>query len=96
MLPDAEQLAEFGLAPEDYEQYFDVHPENWDRVQLFRELSTQWRHGMSGPTGLDYASITSVFRIKGIPRKEWPVMFDDLREMEDEALKTIYERIEKR
>jgi hypothetical protein len=51
--------AEKEAVPEVY-----LWPENqwvWD---FFVSLGTQWRHGMSGPTGLDYQGVESVMRIR--------------------------------
>ena len=44
---------------------------------------------MSGPTGLDYSAVQSVFRIMGVLRSDWPQVFDDLRIMEDAALEVM-------
>ena len=38
-------------------------------------------------TGLDYNAIPPVFRLLGIPRKEWADLFEDLRVMEAETLR---------
>lgn len=53
--PDEAELAAFGLTLDDVAtEPMDVWPENWEAYLLFRFLSSQWRVGMSGPTGLDY------------------------------------------
>lgn len=49
-------------------------------------LLSQWRVGMSGPTGLDYSAIPTVLRLTCVPRAAWPDVFEDLRVMEDAAL----------
>jgi hypothetical protein len=64
----------------------DVWECNWPAVQVFLALDTQWRVGMAGPTGLDYGAITTVLRLKAIPRARWPDLFEDIRTMEDAAL----------
>lgn len=56
---------------------------------MFIACATQWRVGMSGPTGLDYSAVQSVFRIMGVLRSDWPQVFDDLRIMEDAALEVM-------
>lgn len=51
-------------------------------------MYTNWRRaGCKGArTGLDYAALQSVLVFRGIPRKQWPDLFEDLRVMEDAAL----------
>lgn len=63
-----------------------MFPENWTAVSVFSDLTTQWRIGFSGPTGLDYGVIPTVLRLKGVVRARWPAVFADLQVMEDAAL----------
>lgn len=65
-----------------------VWPDNMPAVEIFIDLSTQWRRaGMSGVrTGLDYSVLPAVLAIRGIPKKQWPVVFDDVRVMESAVL----------
>lgn len=69
----------------------DIWPENLAAVNVFIALSTQWRVGMSGATGLDYNAIPPVLRLVGIPRKEWADTFECVRVMEAEAMKIMGE-----
>ncbi len=55
-------------------------------------LGTQWRIGMSGPTGIDYAVLNDVFRLNQIPKAERPDTFAAIRVMEDAALRVIHEK----
>jgi Phage related hypothetical protein (DUF1799) len=76
---------EYWGAPADYlpeaPADFEVWPENWDVLQLFLRLQTQWHTGPSGHrTGLLYSSIPVVSRVLGI--KTTPDLFDDLQLME--------------
>jgi hypothetical protein len=64
----------------------EIWPDNLQSVNTFIALSTQWRTGMSGATGLDYTAIPGVLRMLGIARKDWPEVFEDLRVLEDAAL----------
>jgi hypothetical protein len=65
----------------------DVWPDNVEAVNVFVEVSTQWRYaGMGSPSGLDYPSIESTLRMTGIPRKRWAGLFADVRVMERAAL----------
>lgn len=69
----------------------DIFPENWTTVATFFALSTQWRSGpMGGVTGLDYAAIPAVLRLRGVARGEWTEVFEGLRTMESEAL-TVFD-----
>lgn len=64
---------------------------NWNTFNLFYNMSTQWRVGMGGATGLDYAAIPVVGKLLGLKKKELNNMFHDLRVMENEALITMGE-----
>jgi hypothetical protein len=70
----------------------DVYPENWPAVEVFSSVMTQWRIGMSGPTGLDYAVLPGVMEMIGIGRKDRRDVFDGVRVMESEALKVLSEK----
>lgn len=67
---------------------FEVWPDNMPSVEVFLDLSSQWRRaGMAGVrTGLDYTAIPAVLALRGIPKKQWPVLFDDIRVMEGAVL----------
>ena len=52
-------------------------------------MGTQWRMGVAGATGLDYVSLQSVMRLLAIPRKSWPEVFADIRDMESAALREM-------
>lgn len=64
----------------------DVWPETAAAFDLFTAMQTQWRTGMGGPTGLDYAALPAVMDLRCIPAQERPELFDQLRVMEGEAL----------
>lgn len=54
-------------------------------------MSTQWRIGMAGPTGLDYNALPHVMRLSGVSRANQADVFADLRTLEDAALATLRE-----
>lgn len=59
--PDAKQLAAWGLKPSDYpEQTIDIWPAHVNAYRLFAQVTTQWRVGLNGATGLDYSAVLSV------------------------------------
>lgn len=60
---------------------FEVWPPNWDAVQLFLKVDTQWRFGaMGGLTGLDYPAIDVAVKFLAIDVS--PAMFEGLQIME--------------
>ncbi|QNB12780.1 DUF1799 domain-containing protein [Paraburkholderia tropica] len=101
----ASALAAFGARTQDVDAArkqaapaaFEVYAENWDAVQLFEALSTQWRAVAFGTMasarivhmGLDYAAIEPVARLIGIGKRRRPAVFQQLRVMEDAALAVL-------
>ena len=67
-----------------------VWPDNWEPFILFEAMSTQWRYGANGATGLEYSSLPSVSTMVGISEVTSP-LFSDIRVMENEALNIIQE-----
>lgn len=85
-------MASYGLTREDFGGAdFAVWPDNLAAINTFIALSTQWRTGMAGPTGLDYAAVPAVLRLTDVPRGDWSDVFDCLRVLEEEALKVMGE-----
>lgn len=69
-----------------------IYPCNWLTVSVFMALQTQWRTGMSGATGLDYAALPAVFDVLGIAKKARKRVFDGIRVMESAVLNLWAER----
>lgn len=69
----------------------DVYPDNAMSAGIFGDLMTQWRIGPAGPTGIDYSAIEPVLRLRGVPRRDRPGMFEDISIMERAALKALQE-----
>lgn len=87
--PTEEEASRFGLTVEEASgPPVDVWPDNMPSVEVFADLMTQWRRaGMAGVrAGLDYAVLPAVFAIRGIPKKQQPELFDDIRVMENAVL----------
>lgn len=83
-------MAAAGFEPEDFEgECFEVWPENWPAFDVFAQLDTQWRTGMNGPTGLDYAALYPLLDRIGLADPDWRQMFDDVRTLESAALAEI-------
>lgn len=68
-------------------EHLSVFPENWQPVQLFVDLQTQWRSGMGGREGLIYSEVFRLMDEVGLrgKRKRMDV-FRALQVMEGEAL----------
>lgn len=52
-------------------------------------LDTQWQTGLNGPTGLRYETLFELLDRKGYAGEDWWRLFDDIRQLEAEALKTM-------
>lgn len=90
-MPPEEIKRRIEAVPED----FPVWPENWEAMVVFSRLSTQWRTGFSGPTGLDYTAVPVVMRLCGIGPAQRNEVFEVVRQMETEALMYFSERTKK-
>ena len=69
---------------------FEVWEENWDAVEMFLRLQTQWRVGMNGPIGLDYGAADWLFRLYLV--KDPASLLEDLQVMEAAALAAMAKR----
>jgi len=69
-----------------------VWPGNELAFSTFSRLSTQWRVGMNGATGLDYTAVLAFIRALRLPRDRADALFGDLQVMEGEALAVMAEQ----
>ena len=69
----------------------ELWPDTEPAISLFIALRTQWRMGFSGPVGLDYCAAESVMRVRRLPAASRGELLEDLRHMEDEALRVFAE-----
>ncbi|MEA5215309.1 DUF1799 domain-containing protein [Enterobacter cloacae] len=84
-------MATFGLTDEDYDDVIvHVLPDVWPSFCLFQSLSTQWRTGFGGATGLDYNVLPWLMRVHGI--EDEATALNDIRIMERAALKTMHKK----
>jgi hypothetical protein len=79
-------MAMFGFSPEDYDETFEVWPDNWKAFLVMDAMGTQWRTGACGATGLDYGVLADVMKLVGVPAKDRRRVFQDIRVMELEAI----------
>jgi hypothetical protein len=87
-----EALSAFGLVRQGGYQP-GIWPEHVQAVEVFAALLTQWRMGpMGGVVGLDYSAIPPTLELMGVETTGRRELFEQLRIMEREAVKTINER----
>lgn len=88
--PSEREAAAIGLTVEEAcGPPVEIWPDNLQAVNVFVAMSTQWRIGMNGPTGLDYGVLPEIWRRTKTPPKDRDAVFNDLRTMEDAALETM-------
>jgi hypothetical protein len=68
----------------------EVWEENWEAVEMFLRLQTQWRVGMNGLIGLDYQAAGWLFRLYAA--KEPRSLLEDLQVIEAAVLTAIAKR----
>jgi Phage related hypothetical protein (DUF1799) len=83
-----------GFEPEDFSEDDDAYvwPENWPAFQLFTFLSTQWRTGFAGPTGLDYLAMYRAVDELDLTPEDRRDVIDCVRVMEAAALEFFQEQ----
>lgn len=77
------------MSLDDLEEEVELWAVNAEAFAVFNSMSTQWRAGMSGATGLDYTSLPIVMDLEGVEADYRKQVFRDVRTMEQEALKTM-------
>lgn len=55
-------------------------------------MRTQWFVGMSGPTGLNYASLPELWRRLKVPTQDRDAVFHDLQVLEGAALHAMHSK----
>ena len=66
---------------------FEVWEENWQVVEMFLRVQTQWRSTMSGVLGLDYAAVQWLFKLYEVDDQR--TLLEDLQVMEAAAMSAI-------
>ena len=64
-------------------------PANMESLEHFMLLGDQWRVGAAGMSGMDYSLFFELARRRKMTDEDFNRMFDDLRIMVDEAIKTM-------
>jgi ribosomal protein S18 acetylase RimI-like enzyme len=89
----ADDLKAFGApaavveSTETKEDRFEVFPENWRAIALFRRASTQWIVGVGGAVGLNYQSLSFLFKIYKVKNRRR--MFEKIQDIEAGALEAF-------
>lgn len=84
------ELDAFGFRPEDYaNDVIEIWPENHQAINLFTSISTQWRVGAGGPTGLDYNVLFTIMGLMDLSYERHVQLFEDIRVIESEALRVL-------
>ena len=63
----------------------EIEPDNWETVNVFMRVQTQWRQGFGGPTGLDYPAVFQTMDRIGVRDADGEI-FAGLQIMERAAL----------
>lgn len=88
--PTEEEAQAYGLTVEEASgPPVEVWPDNLEAVNVFIAMSTQWRIGMAGPTGLDYTALAHTMRLCGVKAADRASVFAEVRTLEDAALETL-------
>ena len=69
---------------------YEVWEENWPAVQMFLRCQTQWRTGMSGVIGLDYAVLRWLFTL--YPVEDERALLENLQVIEGAVLIALNEK----
>lgn len=64
-------------------------PENEQAINLFSSISTQWRTGMNGVSGLDYNVLLTLMGLMNLSYEQHCQLFADVRVVESEALQIM-------
>ena len=67
----------------------ELWPENWPAINLYTEISTQWRTGAGGVIGLDYNIVFHEIERRGASGVEYDDLMWCIRAIEAEALKIL-------
>ncbi len=69
---------------------FEVWPENWQCLEIFLKLQTQWRTTQGVFVGLDYSAVKWIFDVYGV--EDHKEMLDSLMIIEWSALTVMNKR----
>jgi hypothetical protein len=85
-----EQIAALIAKDPPIKKDFEVWPQNWEIVQMFVRLSTQWNYSMSGITGLNYSSLEYLCKLYKV--QDSVALFEGIQIMEMTALAYMHKK----
>ena len=74
---------------------FTLLEENVEALSAFLRCQTQWRHSMSGVTGLDYTAVLQVIKSSCSKKRKRQAIFRDVCLIEQGALKAFTSKRER-
>jgi len=74
---------------------FTLLEENAEALSTFLRCQTQWRHSMSGVTGLDYTAVLQVIKSSCSKKRKRQAIFRDVCLIEQGALKAFSSKRER-
>ena len=84
------ELAVIGLTLDDVaEEHVAVWPDNWQTVNIFAAMQTQWRWSDNRRVGLDYNVLPEIWKRTGTRKKDRNDIFRGLRIMEHAAMEEL-------
>jgi Phage related hypothetical protein (DUF1799) len=91
--PAPDNLAVWGLKPEDFDtpnDVLEIWPENWLAVDFFSAVGGgAWNVGPGGPLGIRPEAFREIRLALGITPSQWRTIWPDVVVMEAEALATM-------
>lgn len=90
--PNPQELAFWGLTLEDValQNQVEVWAQHWQAIELFCQMSTQWRVGAAGAVGLDYAVLFRLFDLQDIDESKQKEILAQIQICESAALDIFY------
>ncbi|UOP05871.1 DUF1799 domain-containing protein [Alysiella crassa] len=64
----------------------EVWAHHWQAVELFQQMSSQWRMGFGGAVGLDYAVLFKLMDLQGIEKSRKLELLAQIQVCESAAL----------
>lgn len=81
-----------GIAAAHHQRTVEIWPDNAPVFDLFCSISTQWRQGPSGPSGLDYNILYQDLDRLSLTADEYAEWKRDIKVMECAALEAIHKK----
>jgi len=82
----------FGLTPDDVIETVEIWPEHAEALELFRRMSTQWRVGAGGATGLDYVVLYRMMDRMNLTTDRYDELEEEVGIMERAALAVMHKQ----